>query len=262
MGGFSYAGNLIGVGTPVVRRFLTGESMYVGQLVKSARAAGIGGAVAVADIAVDGREDTSQIIGICTGIVDGSSAYTKPVSGTAAYGQGTTYSATMATILATGPSEVEVTLVIPGVTLVRAPIYDTTWGTALTEVVEDNGDANGVTITHAGETIVDCNDDMATIYCRSGANKGLYRVVTTVGANAQVVTIPFPHTIGVGDVFVVASCVLGLGGMDLTTTFDAIDGNNAMNDYYTVYYHDINLEESGKEYAIFSFWSGPEPEAT
>ena len=257
---FHYAGSLVG-SAPVVRKMLTGETMYVGQLVKAAGDAGIGGTVAVADIAVDTDEDTSNIIGICTGIVDGSSTYVKSVSGTAAYGQRTTYTTTQATILADGPSEVEVTLIIPGVTLVRAPIYDTVWGTALTELTVTSASSNGTTVTHAGDTIVDAADDFATVYCRSGANRGLYRLITTVGANAQVVTIPFPNGIAVGDVFVSATVRLGLGGFDLTTAFDAIDGDNAMDDYYTVYYHEINLEESGKEYAVFSFWPGARPEA-
>jgi hypothetical protein len=258
--GFAYAGNLVGVGTPVVRRLLTGGDIYQGQLVKSARVGGVGGAVSVATVASETREDASQILGICTGIIDGSSAYKKPVSGTAAYGQYTTYTTTIADVLADGPSEVEVTLVIPGVTLVRAPIYDTVWGTALTELVETGGDASGVAITH-DETIVDCADDFSTIYCRKGANRGIYRVNGTPGANAQLVTIPFPNAIAIGDVFVSASCVLGLGGFDPTTAIDAIDGDSGLDDRYTVYFHDINLEESGKEYAIFSFWSGPDAEA-
>jgi hypothetical protein len=259
--GFAYAGSLVG-GAPVVRKMLTGESMYVGQLVKSARASGIGGAVAVADIATDVNEDVSQVIGICTGIVDGSSAYTKSVSGTAEYGQGTTYTTTKSVIAATGPSEVEVTLIIPGVTLIRAPIFDTVWGTALTELTITTGNADGVTLTHANDTITDCADDFSTVYCRSGANRGLYRANGTPATVDQLITIPFPNTIVAGDVFVSASVVQGLGGMDLTTTFDAIDGDNALNEYYQVYYHEINLEESGKEYAIFSFWSGASVEAS
>ena len=259
MGGFAYAGSLVG-GAPVKRRFLTGETMYVGQLVKAATTASIGGHVAVADIATDVREDTSNIIGICTGIVDGSSTYVTPVSGTAAYGQRTTYSTTQSTIKSYGPSEVEVTLIIPGVTLVRAPIYNTVWGTALTVLTETTGNAGGITITDASGTN-DIADDLGTIYCRSGANRGLYRVITDITTVVTTVTVPFPNAIAAGDTFVQASCVLGYGGMDLTTAFDAIDGNNVMDDYYSVYYHDINLEESGKEFAIFSLWGGMVPEA-
>jgi hypothetical protein len=258
---FSYAGSLTG-GAPVVRNMLTGESMYVGQLLKSARAASIGGHVAIADVATEARETITSPMGICTGIVDGSSSYTASSSGTAEYGQGTTYTTTKTTVADTGPSEVEVTLIIPGVTLVRAPIYDTVWGTALTELVVSTGNADGKTVTYANQTIVDCADDFATMYCRSGANRGLYRFNTGVGTNESTVTVPFPNTIVAGDVFVSASCVLGLGGMDVTSAFDAIDGDNAMNDYYAVYYHELNLEESGKEFAIFSLWPGPIAAAT
>ena len=182
--GFAYAGSLVG-GAPVVRKMLTGETMYTGQLVKSARAAGIGGAVAVADIATDVNEDASQVIGICTGIVDGSSTWVTPSSGVAGYGQRTTYTTTIATVKADGPSEVEVTLIIPGITLVKAPIYDTVWGTALTELVETSGNADGVTITHANQAITDCADDFSTIYCRSGANRGLYRANGTPATGDQ-----------------------------------------------------------------------------
>jgi len=257
--GFAYAGSLVG-GAPVVRKLQTGETMYVGQLVKSSVTASIGGNCAVADIAVDVREDTSKIIGICTGIVDGSRTYVKSVAGTAEYGYRTTYTTSQATVAAYGPSEVEVTLIIPGVTLVRAPIFNTTWGTALYEIVNTTANSGGTTIVSPVAT-ADIADDLGMIYCRSGANRGIYRTITDITTVTTTVTVPFPYAIAVGDVFVQAACTLGYGGMDLTTTFDAIDGNNVMDDYYAVYYHDVNLEESGKEFAIFSLYSGPMPEA-
>jgi len=257
---FSYAGNLIGEGSPIVRRFLTGETMYVGQLVKSARAAGAGGAVAPADIAVDAREDTSQILGICTGIVDGSSVYITPVAGTAQYGQRTTYSVTIGDILTKGPSEVEVTLIIPGITLVKGYIFDATWGSALPVITNLTTEAAGKVVVGT-TTPTDIADNFGTLYCRSGANRGIYRAIASISTATITVTVPFPYVCTAGDTFVIASCVLGLGGMDLTTTFDGIDGDNLMSEYYTVFYHEINLEESGKEYAVFSMWPGPDPEA-
>jgi hypothetical protein len=42
--------------------------------------------------------------------------------------------------------------------------------------------------------------------------------------------------------------------MQFTTAVDAIDGNDALGQFYSVYYHELNLEESGKEYAIFALW--------
>jgi len=259
--GFSYAGNLSGAGAPVVRRFQTGVTMYTGQMViATGKIAGLGGHIQLAAVASETYEDDQPILGFVSAVADASRTYVAAVSGTQQYGDRSTYTATKATIAAnlgtglTGGGEVDVTLALPMQTLIRAPIYDATWGTALTELTVTTGNSNGITVTHAGDTIAATTDDMSTIYCRSGANRGHYRVNTTAGANENVATIPFPYTIAAGDVFVVASCVLGLGGLDFTTAIDAIDGDNDMNAYYSVYYHDINLEESGKEYAIFSFW--------
>lgn len=255
--GFQFAGSLTGA-APVVRRLQVGVTMYTGNLVISGIAGGLGGHVELATVASETFENDQPIIGMVSAIADESRTYVAGVSGTAGYGDRTTYTDTKATVAAnlgtklTGGGEVDVTLIIPGDTLIKAPIYDTVWGTALTELTVTTGNANGITVTHANDTITDIADDYSTIYCRSGANRGHYRVNTTGGANANVATIPFPYTIVAGDVFVVASCVLGLGGFDITTACDAIDGDNDLNAFYTVYYHEINLEESGKEYAVFS----------
>lgn len=256
--GFTFAGNLGGAGAPVVRRLQTGVTMYVGNFVMSNRAAGAGGHVELAVVASEAFEDDQPLLGFVSAIADASRTYVAASSGTAQYGDRSTYTTTQATVAAnvgpglSGGGEVDVTLAIPLQTLIRAPIYNTVWGTALTECTVTTASSNGTTVTHANDTVTDIADDLATVYCRSGANRGQYRVVTTPGANAQVVTVPFPYAIAVGDVFVVASCVLGLGGMDFTTYIDAIDGNNDLNAYYSVYYHEINLEETGKEYAVFS----------
>ncbi len=90
--------------------------------------------------------------------------------------------------------------------------------------------------------------------CRSGANRGIYRNITDISTVTTTVTVPFPYGIAAGDVFVQAAVTLGYGGFDPCTAADAIDGDNDMADYYSVYYHDINLEESGKEYATFALW--------
>jgi hypothetical protein len=259
MGGFAYAGSLTN-SAPVTRKMLTAETMFEGQLVKSSRAASAGGMVSIADIATEDNEDASQIIGICTGIVDGSRTYVAPTSGVA-NGWRTTWTSTMATVLDTGPSEVEVTLIIPGATLIRAPLCDATFGTALPVITNLTTEAAGKVVvgTTTPTTIA---DDFGTLYCRSGANQGLYRAIASVSTATITVTVPFPYVCTAGETFVMASAVEGLGGMDLTTAFDAVDGDNDMGEWYHVYYHEVNLEEAGKEYCVFSIWPGPSPEAS
>ena len=257
--GFQYAGSLTG-SAPIVRRLQTGVTMYVGNLVQTGMfTVTHGGHVELADVATEVFENDQPIVGIVTAVADASRTYVKPVSGTAGYGDRSTYTVTHATIAAnvgpglTGGGEVDVTLALPMNTLIKAPIYNTTYGTALTVQTNTAASSGGVTITDASNLITDIADGFATAYCRTGANRGHYRVVTTsTSTSVNTVVIPFPYAIAVGDTFVIASCKLGFGGMDICTAADAIDGNNNMDAFYTVYYHELNLEESGKEYAVFS----------
>jgi len=233
---------------PIIRHYQIGETCYEGQLVMGPRVGGAGGNIQIADAASEADENDQPIMGVITGVVDDSRAYSSTY-----YGNGSTYSTTQSVIAATGCPTVEVTLTIPWITLIRGPIFNAAYGTALTEQTVTTASSGGVTITAANDAITDIADDFAVAYCRKGANRGLYRVVTTsTSTTVNTVTVPFPNAISIGDVYVIASCVPGIGGLDIPSTANCIDGNNDMNAYYTVYYHEINLEESGKEYAVFS----------
>ena len=233
---FRYAGSRSG-NAPIPYPLQIGETMYVGQLGMSGLVGGAGGHIQIADAASEAHENDQPILCMVAG------AYKDGVYSSTYRGDGVTYDTTLANVLANTHSDaamVDVIDIIPNDTIINAPIYDTTYGTALT-------------VTHAGDTVADAADDLSTIYCRTGANRGLYRVVTTGGTNAQVCTIAFPYAIAIGDKFVRASCVLGLGGLDIPATANCIDGDAALASYYDVKYHQINLEESGKEWASFSF---------
>lgn len=257
---FTYAGNLGGAGAPIIRKFLTSEDMYNGQLAQSGITESVDGHVQIADTAGQTHENDLFPFCMVSGIVDGSRTYVASSSGTAQYGDRTTYTTTQATIAATGASEVECTLIIPMVTLVRAPLFNAAWGTALTELTQTTEYTSGLTVTDTGNAITDIADDLGTMYCREGANRGIYRIRGTgTSTTVHTTVVPFPYTISVGDKFVIASCVLGLGGLDFPGTADCIDGNHAMTTYYDVYYHEINLEEKGKEYAVFSLWDHKTP---
>jgi hypothetical protein len=256
--GFQYAGSLTGT-APIVRRLQTGVTMYVGQLVQTGMfTVTHGGHVELADVATEVFENDQPIVGIVSAVADESRTYVKPATDHK-YGDRSTYTTTQATIAAnlgtglTGGGEVDVTLALPMNTLIRAPIYNATYGTDLTVQTNTSASSGGVTITDAGNLVTDIADGFATAYCRTGANRGHYRVVTTsTSTSVNTVVVPFPYAIAVDDTFVIASCKLGIGGMDICTNADAIDGNNDMDKFYAVYYHEINLEESGKEYAVFS----------
>ena len=265
--GFSYAGSLLG-GAPVVRRFQAGTDLYVGNLVQTGLVnPAHGGHVEIAEAEGEAFENDQPIVGLVSAIADASRTYVAAVSGTAGYGDKSTYTTTQATIAAnlgtgkTGGAEVDVTLIIPQITLVRAPIYNGAWGTALTEMVATSASSTGVTITATGDAIADFTPAFGTIYCRSGANRGHYRIITTTtSTTVNTVVIPFPYGIVAGDVFVAAGIRLGMSTLNFPATADCIDGNLVQTNYYPAFYHDINFEESGKEYAIFSTmnnWAAP-----
>jgi hypothetical protein len=254
--GFQYAGNIGGAGASTVMNMYTGETCYVGQLLQYDMSGTAGGHVIPANAASEANEDDQAIIGVCSGIVDASRTYVAAASGTAQYGDRTTYTTSQTTVASTGASEVQVTVSIPMVTMFRAPIFNAAWGTALTEMVNTTASSGGVTITAANDAITDAADDFSTIYCRSGANRGLSRVVTTgTSTTVRTCVVPFPNAIAVGDVFVSCSLVKGFSHMDIPATADCIDGNNDVNAWYNVFVHQLNLEESGKEFAVFSFWN-------
>jgi len=247
---FEIAGTLTGA-PPVIQRRLIGETVYVGCLVSSQHndTSGGTGGVVLADAISEANENDQPIEGLCVGVVDGSRSYNSTYKG-----DSSTYTVTQSTVADTGPGEIQMVPIIPWITLIRGPIYNGSYGTALTEQVVTSANSGGTTITAANDSITDIADDYATAYCRSGANRGHYRVVTTsTSGTVNVVTVPFPYGIAVGDVFVIASCVLGNGGLYIPATANCIDGNDDMNAFYNVYYYELNLEKSGQEYATFVF---------
>ena len=244
---FEYAGSLSGA-APVVVNLDIGETCYEGQLLQSGIRGGLGGHVQILDAAGEAFENDIIPLGLVVGVVDASRTY----DGTY-HGNSSTYTTTIATIKANGaPGRVQVVLIRPFDTLLKGPICYTAYGTAPTVLTNTTASTAGTTLTHTS-TVTDTADDLATLYMRTGANAGLSRVITTVNTTSQVATIPFPNTIAVGDTGLKVACVLGFGAMNIIATADCIDGDNALSSHWGVYYHEINCQEAGKEYAIFSF---------
>jgi hypothetical protein len=247
---FEFAGDLTGA-APVVRKMTVGASVYQGQLVEIDEGTATGGYVVKAPVAEAGPSLTAHIVGICTGVVN-SPTYT------ASYYNGdlATYTTTQATMIAStppGPAQVEVTLITP-TTLIKAPIWHTTPGTALHCLAATTAVSNGLTFVTSGfDAAVDA---FSTAYCRSGANAGQYRKLDGTGTTTQTVVIPWMYGVGIGDTFVVANLVEGYAHMDLVATYlNGIDGTAALSNYYKVYVHELNLKEAGREYAVFSICS-------
>lgn len=247
---FEYAGDLNGA-HPVVRRFTVGADCYQGQLACGDVSLSTGGEVTACPVAASALPDaTSHIMGIITGVIQ-SPTYT------ASYYKGdkATYTTTQATIAALDPptaQEVEVTLITP-TTLVRAPIWQSTPGTALTLGTVTTAVSGGT--SYQGNALTATEDSYSTLYCRTGANAGQYRKITAdSGTTTQTVVIPFAYGVAVGDTFVACNVVKGYAHIDWCGTYlNGIDGGAAVGTYaYFVYVHELNLKEAGKEYCIFT----------
>ena len=143
--------------------------------------------------------------------------------------------------------------VIGADTIIKGPIFNGAYGTACTVYTNTSASADGstVTTTAIGNTPLAYN---VTWYCRSGANKGLYRVAYSTSTTSHTFYVTWPYDIAVGDTFVpiflkVGSCK---GQFDSESTYIEQQGDYATNDY-CLDVLEIHAETAGEEYALFKF---------
>ncbi len=89
-------------------------------------------------------------------------------------------------------AKVKVALITPH-TVLRAPIYNNAVGTPPTELTSTAGNANGLTVTTD-----DCDftpvANLCTIYCRSGKNRGCYRITDDTSTTVATWDVEMPNT--------------------------------------------------------------------
>jgi hypothetical protein len=142
-------------------------------------------------------------------------------------------------------------------TYIKMPIFNAAYGTAITVGTVS---AAGVSTTGAGFTTAAAFCDftpvagLCTVYCRTGANKGTYRVTSDTDTSIKTVYDYFVHDIAAGDTFVSVPIRLGTCYMQLTAEACFINAAaSPATNYYIVDVVEINLKEAGNEYAIFKF---------
>jgi hypothetical protein len=138
-------------------------------------------------------------------------------------------------------------------TILKGPIYHLAYGTAPLVYTNTSASTDGLTITTAAvaQTPIAYN---VTWYCRSGANKGLYRVAYSTSTTSHTFYLGFPYDIAVGDTFVpiylrVGTCKAQFDG---ESTYLEAQPAYATNDY-VIDVLEIHAETAGAEYAIFKF---------
>lgn len=156
---------------------------------------------------------------------------------------------------------VKIAVITPN-TVLRAPIYNAAVGTAPTEVTSTNTSSDGLGITTGAIDFTPENTSTATIYCRSGANAGAYRLLDDSSTTVHTWDKAMRNDIAVGDTFVVVpvrthgfSTVM----FDSTTAayIDCADANViAGTDRWGITVLRLDLSTAGNEYCEFMFASG------
>ena len=145
-----------------------------------------------------------------------------------------------------------VTLITPQ-TVLKAFLYNNALGVAPTVQTVTTGSSTGLTYT-ANATDVAGAADLATAYCRTGANAGLYRITddtsTTVIANDRA----FQQDISIGDTFLrVPLRPLGLSRVQFDGNALFIDVSSGIGtNYWIINTLELNLTRPGAEYVIFT----------
>src|SRR5574343_10812 len=149
---------------------------------------------------------------------------------------------------------VKVALITPQ-TILRAPIYLTSFGTAPTvATVASGASSTGMGYTTAATIGFTSVAHKTTAYCRSGANKGIYRVTSDTSTTVKTCTSPFPYAIAVGDTFVHVNLksfghtTIALDSLGLFVLAEGDASNN-----YGVNVINLDLSEAGNEYVDFQF---------
>ena len=136
-------------------------------------------------------------------------------------------------------------------TRIRGRLFNASYGTAPTVAIAASGLSTAAMVTN--------NIDVATVaynsvcYCRSGANRGLYRVVNSAHDTTHTFAKEFPYTIVAGDTFVFGPRQ-GLAKVQFDALAQYIDVAGACTSaYYYINVLRTSLEVAGEEHVIFTF---------
>jgi hypothetical protein len=140
-------------------------------------------------------------------------------------------------------------------TLLEGPIFNAAYGTACA-IVTDTGGADTTGYTTAGTTGAAPFTPVAnicTIYCRTGANAGLYRTTNDTSTTAPDTTTAFPYDVVLGDTFVRVPLKQGLSEVYIGGPGLYIDQSLTATNNYHIICKKIDLTTSGSEKAQFWF---------
>jgi len=146
---------------------------------------------------------------------------------------------------------VQLALIGPG-TRLRGRLFQSAYGTAPTVATA----ASGLSTTGATCSTITCATIAynSVMYCRSVANRGIYRAVSSASATIHTFTKAFPYTIVAGDTFVFGprpgpNAIIQ---MDAANQYIDVAADATANNFRITVLR-TNLEVAGEEYVDFMF---------
>ena len=139
-------------------------------------------------------------------------------------------------------------------TVLRANLWDTTLGTDLAEVaITANSGGDGIGCTTAAATVANVAR-FGTIYVRTGANRGVYRKLTSASTAAQTWLHAMPAEFTVGDKVIICNQRhYGITHIQTDATGVFIDANDAGTNFFPVDVRRLDLSTAGNQYMEFTF---------
>lgn len=131
-----------------------------------------------------------------------------------------------------------------------------TFGGALTEFHPANANdvGNAITKAEGSQGTVNYN---TIFYCRSGANKGIYRMNSEDSNDGSKTTSNFPvywpYAIATSDYFVRANVKLGRSKVQFDSLSMYVDPVDLLSNYFVIIVEEVNLAVPGQETVTFRF---------
>lgn len=139
-------------------------------------------------------------------------------------------------------------------TRIEAAIFNAAYGTAPTLLTATTANTAGTTIVHNTADFTPAAGDLSTIYCRSGANAGIYRVCQDTSLTTTTVTQAFENDIAIGDTFIKVNVRQGACRMQTDGEGLYINtGADLSSDYWGIIVESLDLRIANQEKAVFRF---------
>lgn len=145
-------------------------------------------------------------------------------------------------------------------TLLRGPVFNAAYGTAITLLtVSASTDTDGMISANVTTNATQFTNvaNCGSIYCRTGRNAGLYRVSADTSTTAPQVVTGFPYDVAVNDTFVRVPFKQGLSTIAIPTGGIYVNaGANpviAGTNLFAVQVESMNLQNAGSETVDFYF---------